>query len=161
MSENQPDMSNRRSLNRIFVSPRSQMKYSFFLFGCGLTLMTIFFAYFMFTLNSTIKALSDVYQFDPEVTQTLQNSMLSAVLMTIAFSTVLTIISFMAGILMSHRIFGPMVPIRRHLKALIEGDYSSRLTLRKKDEFQDVAEDLNELAKVLDNRHGGLRNSNS
>ena len=49
-----------------------------------------------------------------------------------------------------HRLVGPMVAFRRHLEALKNGDYSSRVQLRRKDAFEDVAEDLNELAQILE-----------
>jgi len=58
-------------------------------------------------------------------------------------------------IMYSHRIFGPTVPIRRHIGALLSGDYQSRITLRKRDEFKDIAMDLNRLAEKLGGGGGG------
>lgn len=52
-------------------------------------------------------------------------------------------------IFLSHRIFGPMVPMRRHVQKLIAGDYTSRLKVRTSDEFQDLVHDLNDLAEKL------------
>ncbi len=50
----------------------------------------------------------------------------------------------------AHRMIGPEIPIRRHIEALKNGDYGSRIHLRKQDAFGDVAEDLNELAAILE-----------
>lgn len=61
----------------------------------------------------------------------------------------LALICLMLWIYFSHRIFGPTVPIRRHVQKLSEGDYSSRIHLRSSDELKDLAEDLNHLAEVL------------
>jgi len=52
----------------------------------------------------------------------------------------------------THRLLGPMIPIARHLKALKEGFYSHRLRLRKKDALHELADQLNELAEVLEER---------
>lgn len=55
-------------------------------------------------------------------------------------------------LLLSHRIFGPTIPIRRHVQKLAEGDYSTRLKLRGGDEFQELVSDLNHLAETLESR---------
>lgn len=52
-------------------------------------------------------------------------------------------------VVFSHRIFGPVVPIRRHVEKLIEGDFSSRIALRSADELKELAADLNRLAEKL------------
>ena len=52
----------------------------------------------------------------------------------------------------THRLLGPMIPISRHLKALCDGFYSHRLHLRKKDEMHELANQLNGLAEVLEQR---------
>jgi hypothetical protein len=52
-------------------------------------------------------------------------------------------------ILYSHRILGPVVPIRRHIGRLFAKDFESRIHLRKNDELKDIAEDLNRLSEFL------------
>ena len=52
----------------------------------------------------------------------------------------------------THRLLGPMIPIGNHLKALKEGFYAHRLHLRKKDALHELADQLNELAEVLEER---------
>lgn len=48
-----------------------------------------------------------------------------------------------------HRMVGPLVPMRRHVEAIKNGDYASRVHLRDGDAFHDVAEELNDLAASL------------
>lgn len=48
-----------------------------------------------------------------------------------------------------HRMVGPIVPIRRQIEALKNGDYGSRIALRSADAFDDVAADLNDLTDLL------------
>ena len=51
----------------------------------------------------------------------------------------------------THRLIGPLRPFVRHVEKLTEGDYSSRVTLRKGDldMYNEYAERLNELAIKL------------
>lgn len=62
---------------------------------------------------------------------------------------VLGIFNYFLWLVYSHRIFGPEVSIRRQIDALCKGEYDKRITLRKRDEFKEVADDLNRLAEIL------------
>ena len=53
------------------------------------------------------------------------------------------------GLLFSHRISGPIVALRRHIKNLKEGDYVSQIKLRKNDELKILEQELNELSDIL------------
>jgi signal transduction histidine kinase len=53
----------------------------------------------------------------------------------------------------THRMIGPMVPIKRHVKALQDGLYSRRVKLREYDCFQGLADELNVLAETLEKQH--------
>lgn len=66
--------------------------------------------------------------------------------------TMLGCFSFGMWLMLSHRLFGPTVPIRRHIARLRAGDYGSRIKLRKRDEFKIIAEELNLLAETLQER---------
>lgn len=57
--------------------------------------------------------------------------------------------SVLVGVWYSHRLVGPIVPIRRYIRGMIAGDYSGAIKLRSNDELQDLAEDLNTLAQTL------------
>lgn len=54
-----------------------------------------------------------------------------------------------AGILLSHRIAGPLVRMEGFIKGMATGDFSSRLTLRKKDELRNLANYLNILSEKM------------
>ncbi len=50
----------------------------------------------------------------------------------------------------THSLLGPMVPLRRHIQALKDGRYGSRVELRKSDTvYLEMAQDLNDLAQSL------------
>jgi signal transduction histidine kinase len=64
----------------------------------------------------------------------------------------IVILALILWALYSFRIFGPQVAIERHIQALMEGDYKARVHLRRHDEFAELAERLNHLAEVLEER---------
>ena len=59
-----------------------------------------------------------------------------------------------AGLLASHKIAGPLFRIIRFLGTVTKGDYSQRVTLRKGDELQDLADAVNKLVEKLDKEAG-------
>ncbi|HVK61452.1 MAG TPA: hypothetical protein VM432_07875 [Bdellovibrionales bacterium] len=145
---------NQRDLSNIFVNPRQQLKYSFVFFGGAIGLMCLYIIFFLYYLSSTIASLANTFAVSPDVAQDLNRSILTASIALIAFSVTLTFVMFAAGIALSHRIFGPMIPIKRLIEQLRAGDYKARGSLRKKDEWHDVMDGLNDLAEKLERKHG-------
>lgn len=79
----------------------------------------------------------------------IQDTITSMVLITVLF----IVINLVVVAIFTHRLLGPAKAFRRHVDALIAGDYSVRTHLRKHDAFQEVAEDLNRLAEAFENKH--------
>ncbi len=69
---------------------------------------------------------------------------------TSAFTLMYILVVVILSVAYAHRMIGPMVPLRRQIEALKNGDYGARVKLRKRDAFSEIAEDLNELAQVLE-----------
>jgi signal transduction histidine kinase len=59
-------------------------------------------------------------------------------------------IAIWRGFRLSHRIWGPVIPLRRQINDLKNGNYQARIQLRPGDEFVELAEDLNALAHSLE-----------
>ena len=57
----------------------------------------------------------------------------------------------------THRLIGPLRPFTRHVEALTEGDYSSRVNLRRGDldMYMEYADKLNQLASSLEQKERG------
>ena len=83
-----------------------------------------------------------------------QLSQVEVSLLILLSASLLSVFSLVAGILLSHRFFGPLVSIKRQIASLREGQYSSRLQLRSTDELTEVKDSLNDLAAALEARHG-------
>jgi methyl-accepting chemotaxis protein len=85
----------------------------------------------------------------PEVLATLNGIMGQLVLMCSLGMVLIGLLGLVLWIVYSHRIFGPQVKIRRQIANLMKGDYDYKISLRKNDEFKDLADDLNRLAEHL------------
>jgi hypothetical protein len=62
--------------------------------------------------------------------------------------------SVTTAILTTHRMVGPTVAFRQQIRALINGHFGRKLTLRNGDAFSEVADDLNELSMTLQRDSG-------
>ena len=82
---------------------------------------------------------------DTEVARYASDALFWIVLVLLIFLVTNTLVSILA----THRLIGPTVAFRRHIKALTEGDYSAQTTLREHDAFKEVAADLNALSAAL------------
>ncbi len=73
--------------------------------------------------------------------------------MTLLFRILLiTPLFILIGLVLSHRIAGPVYRIGRYVDSLMEGDYSSDLVLRKRDEFKILALKMTELCHNMRDR---------
>jgi len=67
----------------------------------------------------------------------------------IAIATFIAI-NVVISVLYTHRLIGPTIAFRRHVRALADGRYNVRTFLRKGDAFAELADELNHLSEVLD-----------
>jgi signal transduction histidine kinase len=130
----QPVYRNRPTLSGFFVRPRQQLRLAF-LVVTGL-----------FLVNSLLAALL-IYDIDNLTPGWIVGYVLLATI-------VLSLYVVAAGMIISHRIFGPIVSLKRHIASLREGQYTARLQLRQTDDLAELKDALNDLAVALENRHG-------
>lgn len=75
----------------------------------------------------------------------------------IGIGLVLTLMVAFFAMIVSHRIYGPLVPISKFLQEIKSGNYSARVAVRKEDQLQDLVTQLNEVAEALEARHNENR----
>ncbi len=68
------------------------------------------------------------------------------------------VVNVAVSVFFTHRLVGPTIAFRRHIQALKQKRYQSRIVLRKRDAFKEVADDLNQLAQSLE-REGSAQKS--
>jgi methyl-accepting chemotaxis protein len=74
----------------------------------------------------------------------------SFLLVSAAIGILYVLTTVVLSVVEAHRMVGPTVAFRRHVEALKNGDFSSRVVLRKGDAFRELAHELNDLAELLE-----------
>jgi len=140
----------RRKARNLLLRPTLQMKlplYTLILsFTFGLLALLLFYIYFeqlyvMMLENTTQGSYlrTAVRMQTSNFLEATSMLLIGYILLMVAVTTIYT-----------HRIIGPTIALKRHIRALKDGLYSHRVHLRKHDELKDMAADLNELAEVLE-----------
>jgi hypothetical protein len=64
----------------------------------------------------------------------------------------------LVSVLYTHRLVGPTIAFRRHIRSIADGRYNARTYLRKGDAFAEVAEELNRLSEIMERTRGQPHN---
>jgi len=106
-------------------------------------LVTVVIIYFS-GWRQLVQKLSNVYP------QAMLVNILNAVYIKLWMGFIILLpVACISAILASHKIAGPLVRIRRALNQLAGNDYNLFVKLRKGDDLQDVADQINKLAESL------------
>lgn len=142
----------KRRLRNYLLQPLVQVKlglYSILLsLGLAVAVGGILYANLR-KIYTLILALTDVPEEANEVLATHIAGMSGWLILTVVIYLALTIL---ISVLFTHRLIGPTIAFRRHIRALSEGRYNSRTFLRKGDAFEEVADELNHLSEVLERK---------
>ena len=60
------------------------------------------------------------------------------------------VVNIVVTILFTHKLIGPTIAFRRHVRMIAEGKLQYRTVLRKCDAFAELADDLNKLSSLLE-----------
>jgi hypothetical protein len=140
----------RRKLANIVIDSRAQLRL-FVPFGLmlitSIVIMVLMYRQVGVMLNETLSAHDDTVALQTAAALT----ELSGRIFHIAGVGVVSMgmICLVTWLMYSHRIFGPVVPMRRHVANLRSGNFETEIKLRKFDEFKPLADDLNGLAAQL------------
>ena len=131
----------RRKLKNLLIFPESQVRY-------GLVFLSLAtFAHVTLTI-AVLKIYSAWGTSEGELSSA-PVWLLIAGLFLLYF--LLQAFAFVLGLLMSHKLFGPLVAISKFAEDLKNGNYGERLRLRKTDDpaLHGLADELNSLAEKL------------
>ncbi len=145
-----------RNLKSLLIEPFQQMKF-------GLYMLAIFVLFVCITGFLIFKTFLEQYRNVMEVFQVVDphqqwelitnNVFYSNALILGGFFVFSLLAILVIVIRLTHRYYGPIVAIERFVDALIRGNYNAKVVLRNKDELQELAAKLNELAVALRKRH--------
>ena len=145
----------RRKARNLLQRPSLQMKlplYTLILsFTFGLLALLLFYIYFEQLYAMMLENTTQGSYLRAAVSLQTSNFIEGASMLLIGYILLIVAVTT----IYTHRIIGPTVALKRHIKALKDGLYSHRVNLRKHDELKDMAADLNELAETLEQYQKG------
>jgi len=144
-----------RKNTNVVVDPAAQLRLSipfFVLLISTVVSVLLIYRQINFLVDSTITSVPTV---DLNLVEQLQLFSTNILVISVGSLTTIGLLCFVLWIIFSHRIFGPAVALSKQIRELRDGNYDARVTLRKRDEFKQLAKDLNELAEVLKAKSGG------
>jgi methyl-accepting chemotaxis protein len=139
----------RRKLVNYLLNPSIQLKFGLYAIGLAIIFLAAISTLFYFHFAKLYTVILELTDLRDEMSTLIHNYLLEASRWTFVIVLLYIALNILFSILLSHRLVGPTIAFRRHIQALIKGNYTSRIRLRKHDAFAEVAADLNKLAEVL------------
>jgi methyl-accepting chemotaxis protein len=140
---------NRKARN-LLLMPRLQLKLALYalMLSLGFLLVTALFGklYFEQTYITLVENTTQAEYVQAIINQQLHDFKSMSLLLLAGYIVMMVVLVAV----FTHRMIGPTLPIMRHVKALKDGFYSHRVTLRRHDSFQELADELNALAETLE-----------
>jgi len=147
------EMSNeRRSLR--WIDPSFQRRYAILLISIVLLVSTVLIGTFWFHSEQVLNTLTNAGVLKQHSLYLLIEKQMHSLLLSVVIVVALfSIFVFVMANFLSHRIVGPMFAIKRSIENIGSGQFSeARVKLRSDDEFQDVAQMLNQMADRMEAR---------
>lgn len=147
--------SNRRQWRNKLMEPRVQLRYGVycFLFAAGAAVVVQFLTYWQLR-REVLRILTEAGGDAVLLRGIVDLAMRSAFLGGLWLLPLMAALALFGAAHFIHRFVGPMVPLRRHIARLRNGEYGVSCRIRAKDELHDVVADLNDLSATLEQRHG-------
>jgi signal transduction histidine kinase len=132
----------------MFVYQKGQLKLMlpFLILPVASTLITYYLHYKVEKIIRT--TLINQIPVAPEITESMRSLQMVATFGAVGI-ILLSVFASILFMLYSHRLFGPIVAIERHVNNLCQGIYTSKITLRNYDEWKEIARGLNQITGVL------------
>jgi nitrate/nitrite-specific signal transduction histidine kinase len=100
-------------------------------------------------LHQITEVITTLTQADDEISKLISSYLANVAVVAGVTAGAFILISLAATVWMTHKLVGPTIAFRRHIAALLDGKFGTRLVLRKGDAFTEVADDLNRLSDFL------------
>ena len=142
-----------RKRGRLLVAKKFQVKYIGFILG---------FMFFVVIVTGYIVYATTWIMFGEKLAAVYPQGLLLDIVKKVNMvllirMLLLTPLVILIGLIISNRMAGPIYHIKEYLKKIDAGDYDKELNLRKKDELQDLAAEINHFVANLKGKRDHLR----
>lgn len=142
-----------RKFKNYLLNPKMQLRITIYFMVLGLAI----WGFMLALLHNQTQEVQSILANTSEIaiaTQSEISEILGDILkVASAFFLISLISAFVYGVIVSHRIAGPMFAATQLTKELRNGNYKARRQIRPYDELSPVIEELNQLAEDLEKRH--------
>jgi hypothetical protein len=141
-----------RSIKNYILQPLLQIKLGLY----SIILSTVFALVIVGILYLNLAKFSDIILeltgVKDEVKDLLEQYLSPAAFQIFLAAALYVLINMVMTIVYTHRLIGPTIAFRRHIRMIAEGKYEHRTVLRKGDAFNEIADDLNKLSALLEQK---------
>ena len=143
-------MLKRRSIKNLILVPRLQLPFALFSIINTFIFVIVSLSVFYFKSHEALALILELTDVSKESEMLLVEIIDSSTVILLLIALIFIVISVFIAAYFSHRMVGPVVQFVKHAKALGEENYGSRIKIRSKDGFSELADELNNLAKKLE-----------
>ena len=138
-----------RKVANFLLKPIIQLKIGFVQSVLSLSFVCGLGWYSWAKLHQLTEVVSTLTQADEEISTMISSYLRSVAEVAAGSALVFILVTISVTIMMTHKLIGPTVAFRRLIKELLQEKFGAKITLRKGDAFQEVADDLNSLSEFL------------
>ncbi|MGE0173633.1 MAG: HAMP domain-containing protein [Oligoflexales bacterium] len=147
-----------RNLSTILIEPFKQIKLGMYVITIAMTFVVLTAALFVSAFAEQYAHVMEIFnvvdpgfKWEVVTNDVFFKNVYRLGFLLVSFVAVLFFVVFRT----THKYYGPLISIDRFIEKIKDGDYTSRIVIRKTDELQDLANALNGMAETLAQRHGG------
>lgn len=142
-----------KSTRSIFIINKPfQVKYALLLALIGGLVAMLFSAHIFYFCNEYFQVFIPHFRENPAIASFIYGEQRRIAIYLVILIILLMVFMFFMGIVITHKIAGPMLVIKRKMRDIASGDFSTRVRLRRNDEFKDMQDSFNEMAEALETK---------
>jgi sensor histidine kinase YesM len=146
-----------RKISSLLIEPFRQIRFGLYMLGCALVFIIMTITFFIYSFYKQYEQVMEIFHIvDPQVKwdMILNDVFYSSAYILGGMVLAFFLVFFWVVFRETHKIYGPLVSIRRFLQELKGGRFNTRLKIRKNDELHALVAELNSLAEVLEKKYG-------
>jgi signal transduction histidine kinase len=131
------------------LQPFLQVRIGLYNVVLSLIFCIIVGGYLYFKLMEFGEVVQTLTESDDTINELVRSYLISVGTVATSIGALFVLLSLGMSIYFTHKMVGPTIAFRRQINALKSGNYTAKISLRKGDAFNEVAQELNELADEL------------
>ena len=139
----------KRKVSNLLINPKFQKKYVFWMSSTGIILTCINATIIYFFTKENYDFLVEMLEMTEEARGQMYQELYQIIGLLGVSSIVFMIIVSIWGIILSHRVAGPLHKLKMSIDNIKNGETDTRVFFRKNDHFQDFAASFNDMMDEL------------